>query len=70
MRRDRAASATHSAGISATGTTDDIVGRHRRCAGKNCLRNRATNIILGMEGLTLDLIKVLRNVEIIEEGEA
>jgi biopolymer transport protein ExbB len=33
-------------------------------------RNRATNIILGMEGLTLDLIKVLRNVEIIEEGEA
>jgi biopolymer transport protein ExbB len=32
-------------------------------------RNRATNIILGMEGLTLDLIKVLRNVEIIEEGE-
>ena len=30
-------------------------------------RNRATNIILGMEGLTLDLIKALRNVEIIEE---
>ncbi len=32
-------------------------------------RNRATNIILGMEGLTLDLIKVLRNVEIVEESE-
>lgn len=31
-------------------------------------RNRATNIILTMEGLTLDLIKVLRNVEIVEEG--
>ena len=30
-------------------------------------RNRATNIILGMEGLTLDLVKALRNVEIIEE---
>lgn len=32
-------------------------------------RNRATNIILGMEGLTLDLIKVLRNVEIVESEE-
>lgn len=31
-------------------------------------RNRATNIILSMEGLTLDLIKALRNVEIVEEG--
>ena len=30
-------------------------------------RNRATNIILHMESLTIDLIKVLRNVEIIEE---
>ena len=30
-------------------------------------RNRAMNIILTMEGLTLDLIKVLRNVEIVEE---
>jgi biopolymer transport protein ExbB len=30
-------------------------------------RNRATKIILGMEGLTLDLIKVLRNVEVVEE---
>jgi biopolymer transport protein ExbB len=30
-------------------------------------RNRATNIILSMEGLTLDLIKALRNVEIVEE---
>lgn len=30
-------------------------------------RNRATNIILSMEGLTLDLIKTLRNVEIVEE---
>ena len=30
-------------------------------------RNRATNIILGMEGLTLDLVKALRNVEIVEE---
>jgi len=30
-------------------------------------RNRATNIILRMEGLTLDLVKALRNVEIIEE---
>lgn len=30
-------------------------------------RNRATNIILGMEGLTLDLVKVLRNVEIVED---
>lgn len=29
-------------------------------------RNRATNLILHMEGLTLDLIKVLRNVEIVE----
>ena len=30
-------------------------------------RNRATNIILNMEGLTLDLIKNLRNVEFVEE---
>lgn len=30
-------------------------------------RNRATNLILHMEGLTLDLIKVLRNVEIVTE---
>lgn len=30
-------------------------------------RNRATNIILNMEGLTLDLIKNLRNVEFEEE---
>jgi len=29
-------------------------------------RNRAMNIILGMEALTLDLIKVLRNVEVVE----
>ena len=29
-------------------------------------RNRAINIILGMEALTLDLIKVLRNVEVVE----
>ena len=29
-------------------------------------RNRATNIILHMEGLTLDLIKNLRNVEFVE----
>ena len=30
-------------------------------------RNRATNIILTMEGLTLDLMKNLRNVELVEE---
>lgn len=30
-------------------------------------RNRATRITLGMEGLTLDLIKVLRNVEVVNE---
>ena len=30
-------------------------------------RNRATNIILHMESLTIDLIKVLRNVEVIAE---
>lgn len=30
-------------------------------------KNRATNIILSMEGLTLDLIKNLRNVEFVEE---
>jgi len=30
-------------------------------------RNRATRITLGMEGLTLDLIKVLRNVEVVGE---
>lgn len=30
-------------------------------------RNRATKITLGMEALTLDLIKVLRNVEVVSE---
>ncbi len=30
-------------------------------------RNRATNIILGMEAMTMDLIKNLRNVEVVEE---
>lgn len=30
-------------------------------------RNRATNIILGMEALTMDLMKHLRNVEVVEE---
>jgi biopolymer transport protein ExbB len=30
-------------------------------------RNRATNIILGMEALSMDLMKDLRNVEVIEE---
>lgn len=30
-------------------------------------RNRATKIMLGMEGLTMDLIKSLRNVEVVEE---
>jgi len=30
-------------------------------------RNRATKITLGMEALTLDLIKVLRNVEVVHE---
>lgn len=30
-------------------------------------RNRATNIILGMEAMTMDLIKVLRNVEVVED---
>jgi biopolymer transport protein ExbB len=30
-------------------------------------RNRATKITLGMEALTLDLIKVLRNVEVVPE---
>ena len=30
-------------------------------------KNRATNIILGMEALTMDLIKSLRNVEVVEE---
>jgi len=30
-------------------------------------RNRATNIILNMEALTMDEIKVLRNVEVVEE---
>ncbi len=30
-------------------------------------RNRATKIILSMEGLTLDLIKVLRDVEVVAE---
>ncbi len=32
-------------------------------------RNKATKIILGMEGLTLDLIKSLRNVEVVAEEE-
>jgi len=30
-------------------------------------KNRATTIILGMEGMTMDLIKNLRNVEVVEE---
>lgn len=30
-------------------------------------KNRATNIILNMEALTMDLIKVLRNVEVVDE---
>lgn len=30
-------------------------------------KNRATKIILGMEALTMDLIKSLRNVEVVEE---
>jgi hypothetical protein len=30
-------------------------------------KNRATRIILSMEALTLDLIKSLRNVEVVEE---
>lgn len=30
-------------------------------------KNRATKVILGMEALTLDLIKNLRNVEVVEE---
>lgn len=30
-------------------------------------RNRSTNIILGMEALTMDLLKNLRNVEVVEE---
>ena len=30
-------------------------------------KNKATRIILGMEALTLDLIKSLRNVEVVEE---
>jgi biopolymer transport protein ExbB len=32
-------------------------------------RNAATKIILGMEGLTLDLIKSLRNVEVVQDEE-
>lgn len=32
-------------------------------------KNRATKIILGMEGLTMDLIKALRNVEVVSEEE-
>ncbi len=32
-------------------------------------RNAATRIILGMEGLTLDLIKSLRNVEVVQDEE-
>ncbi|HBA86143.1 MAG TPA: hypothetical protein DCZ95_18835 [Verrucomicrobia bacterium] len=31
-------------------------------------KNRASKIVLGMEGLTMDLIKSLRNVEVVEEG--
>ena len=30
-------------------------------------RNKATKIILGMEGTTMDLIKVFRNVEVVQE---
>jgi biopolymer transport protein ExbB len=30
-------------------------------------KNRATSVILGMEALTMDLIKSLRNVEVVEE---
>jgi biopolymer transport protein ExbB/TolQ len=30
-------------------------------------KNRATKIILGMEALTLDVIKTLRNVEVVQE---
>jgi biopolymer transport protein ExbB len=30
-------------------------------------KNKATRIILGMEGMTMDLIKSLRNVEVVEE---
>jgi biopolymer transport protein ExbB len=30
-------------------------------------RNRATTIILNMEGQTMDLIKVFRNVEVVDE---
>ena len=30
-------------------------------------KNKAMRIILGMEALTLDLIKSLRNVEVVEE---
>lgn len=33
-------------------------------------KNRASKIILGMEGLTMDLIKSLRNVEVVEAGSA
>jgi biopolymer transport protein ExbB len=33
-------------------------------------KNRAMKIILGMEALTMDLIKSLRNVEVVEEEEA
>jgi biopolymer transport protein ExbB/TolQ len=29
-------------------------------------KNRASNVILSMEGLTMDLIKSLRNVEVVE----
>jgi len=32
-------------------------------------KNAATKIILGMEGLTMDLIKSLRNVEVVQEEE-
>ena len=30
-------------------------------------KNKATKIILGMEALTLDIIKSLRNVEVVED---
>jgi biopolymer transport protein ExbB len=32
-------------------------------------KNAATKIILNMEGLTMDLIKSLRNVEVVQEEE-
>jgi biopolymer transport protein ExbB len=36
-------------------------------AGFYVFKNRATRIVLGMEALTLDLIKSLRNVEVVSE---